>query len=97
MKKLVLFILLISATFSLSSFGIVSNPRISNQHQKAGKSMVINAKSTVSSTVIFSNPIEIKDNGKIDEKMESGKSILKSFFGFIISALSQIVLTLVSK
>ncbi len=97
MKKLVLFLLLVSATFSLSSFGIVSNPRIANQQQKAGKSMVINAKSTVSSTVIFSNPIEIKDNGKTNEKMESGKSILKSFFGFIISALSQIVLTLVSK
>jgi len=97
MKKLVLFLLLVSATFSLSSFGIVSNPRIANQQQKAGKSMVINSKSTVNSTVIFSNPVEIKDNGKTDEKFESGKSILKSFFGFIISALSQIVMTLVSK
>lgn len=97
MKKLVLFLLLVFTTFSLSSFGIVSNPRIANQQQKAGKSMVINAKSTVSSSVIFSNPLEIKDNGKADADRESGKSILKSFFGFIISALSQIVLTLVSK
>lgn len=97
MKKLVLFLLLVSATFSLSSFGIVSNPRIANQQHKAGKSMVINSKSTVNSTVIFSNPLEIKEIGKADAKLESGKSMLKSFFGFIISALSQIVMTLVSK
>lgn len=97
MKKLVLFLLLLSATFSLSSFGIVSNPRIANQQQRAGKSMTINSKSTVNSMVIFSNPVEIKDNGKTDERLESGKSFLKSFFGFIISALSQIVMTLVSK
>lgn len=97
MKKLVLFVLLVSATFSLSSFGIVSNPRIANQQHKAGKSMVINSKSTVNSIIIFGNPLEIKENGKTDEKFESGKSLLKSFFGYIISALSQIVMTLVSK
>ena len=97
MRKLVLFLLLVSATISLSSFGIVSNPRIANQQQKAGKSMAINSKSTVNSIIIFSNPLEIKDNGKADADRESGKSILKSFFGFIISALSQIVVTLVSK
>jgi hypothetical protein len=97
MKKLVLFLFLAISSLSLSSFGIVSNPRIANQQQKAGKSMVINAKSTVNSTVIFSNTVEIKDNGKTDEKLDSGKSILKSFFGFIISALSQIIMTLVSK
>jgi hypothetical protein len=97
MKKLVLFLLLISATFSLSSFGIVSNPRIANQQQKAGKLMVINSKSTVNSTVIFNNPVEIKDSGKTEEKLESGKSHLKSFFALIISTLSQIVMTLVSK
>ena len=97
MKKLVLFLFLVTITFSLSSFGIVSNPRIANQQQKAGKSMVINAKSTVNSTVIFSSPVEIKDNEKSDEKLDSGKSILKSFFGFIISALSEIIMTLASK
>lgn len=97
MKRLVLFLFLLTATFSLSSFGIVSNSRIANQQQKAGKSMVINAKSTVNSTVIFSNSVEIKDSGKTDEKLNSGKSILKSFFGFIVSALSQIIMTLVSK
>ncbi|MCF8325388.1 MAG: hypothetical protein K9I84_10550 [Leadbetterella sp.] len=97
MKKLVLFLLMVSATLSLSSFGIVSNPRMADQQHKAGKSMVINSKSSVNSTVIFNNPVEIKDSGKTEEKLESGKSLLKSFFALIISTLSQIVMTLVSK
>ncbi|MCP9765057.1 hypothetical protein [Lacihabitans soyangensis] len=98
MKKLVLFLLLGSATFSLSSFGIVSNPRIAEHQAKAGKCMVINSKSAVNSDILLVNPLSNNANVNQDaSKEESQKSFLKSFFGFIVSALSQIVITLISK
>lgn len=98
MKKLVLFLLLISATFSLSSFGIVSNPRIADQQVKAGKSMAINSKSTVSTNSLLVNPLLEKTiNNQEETKEESRKGFLKSLFGFIVTALSEIVLTLISK
>ena len=98
MKKLVLFLLLVSATFSLSSFGIVSNPRIADQQLKAGKSMAINSKSTVNTNSLLLNPLMGKTgNDQEVSKEESQKSFLKSLFGFIVSALSEIVLTLISK
>jgi NADH:ubiquinone oxidoreductase subunit 2 (subunit N) len=98
MKKLVLFLLLISATFSLSSFGIVSNPRIADQQMKAGKSMAINSKSTVNTNSLLLNPLLEKTiNNQSETKEESQKGFLKSLFGFIVSALSEIVLILISK
>jgi hypothetical protein len=98
MKKLVLFLLLISANLSLSSFGIVSNPRIADQQLKAGKSMAINSRSTVNTNSLLVNPLLEKTiNSQEENKEESQKGFLKSLFGFILSALSQIVLSLISK
>ncbi|MCP9757047.1 hypothetical protein EGI26_17950 [Lacihabitans sp. CCS-44] len=98
MKKLVLFILLLSATFSLSSFGIVSNPRISAHQTKAGKTIAISSKSEVKSELTTINPLVPRENNDQEvSKEQSYKSFLKTIFGFIISALTEIVMTLISK
>ena len=97
MKKIALFLLLLTATFSLSSFGIISNPRAVEQKSVSGKTLSVNSKSVLNSKNGLTTTLEIKREGVIEKEESTEKNFLKTFFGFIISALSQIVMSLMSK
>lgn len=97
MKKIALFLLLLTATFSLSSFGIISNPRAVEQKSVSGKTLSVNSKSVLNSKNVLTTTLEIKQDGVVEKEESTEKNFLKTFFGFIISALSQIVMSLMSK
>lgn len=97
MKKIALFLLLLTATFSLSSFGIISNPRAVEHKSVSGKTLSVNSKSVLNSKNGLTTTLEIKQDGVVEKEESTEKNFLKTFFGFIISALSQIVMSLMSK
>lgn len=95
MKKLVLFFFLLTATFSLSSFGIVSNPKMANQKAKSGKMMSINSKSSVKTSLLFQNSLVSSSTN--ETKQEPQKSFIRNFFGCIVGVFSKIVMALITK
>jgi zona occludens toxin (predicted ATPase) len=95
MKKLVLFFFLLTASISLSSFGIISNPKIASQKARSGKMMTINSKSTVRTSILFQNSLVSSNTN--EAKQEPQKSFLRNFFGCIVGVFSKIVMTLITK
>jgi len=97
MKRLALFLLLSVSVLSLSSFGIISNPRLAEQNSSEIKTLTINSKSTIISKSQAVTSLDLKEEPDLEKQETESKNFIKSFFSFVISALSQIVWTLLSK
>ena len=97
MKKLVLFLFLLTASLSLSSFGILSNPKMADRHGNLNKSMTIHSKSTVNSALILKRTLVLNNEVQATAVENSNFNFLRSFFSFLVTELSQIVIKLISK
>lgn len=95
MKRITLVLFLFIASFSLTSFGIISNPNASVKQNKDCNTLVVNSKSTVKIQQCLAKPLVDADD--VELKDDNQKSFLRSFFGFVYKALTKLVLAIVSK
>ena len=95
MKRITLVLFLFIASFSLTSFGIISNPNASVKQNRDCNTLVVNSKSTVKIQQCLAKPLV--DAEDVELKDDNQKSFLRSFFGFVYKALTKLVLAIVSK
>jgi len=94
MKKTVLYLLMMVATFSLSSFGISDNPKATMTIQNTSKNRTIASKSSYSNSIsVIPETPSVEKN----KEAEKTKSIIQKFFSFVFSSIVKLVFGLISK
>jgi hypothetical protein len=95
MKRFTLVLCLCIANFSLTSFGIISNPNTTLMQTKACKSLVVNSKSSIKVQQCLAKPSV--DLANVEMKNVNQKSFFKSFFGFVYNLITKVVSAFAAK
>ena len=96
MKRVLLVVLLFCSTMTLTSFGLIDNPKVAVQYQKSmsyngnGKLLRVNLESKNIKPISENTDLEKEDSN-------SNKSLFRAFFSFVFQAISKVVIAFTSK